>query len=186
VAAEKLVLDSLRNSRLAVTVIRPKFVYGPRCRQLLPFFKSIKQGWFVIVGKGQAFVHPTFISDLVDGLILAGEKGPQSTGKVYLIVGERYVTVNELVAVMRRYMRKGEASMHIPYSLGWAGAVLCEALAGVFRVSPPLTKSRVKFFNEHRAFTWEKAAQELGYRPSVSLEEGIAKTIQWYNENGWV
>jgi nucleoside-diphosphate-sugar epimerase len=184
VAAEKLVLDSHRNSRLAVTVIRPGFVYGPRCQHLLPFFKSLKQGWFVIVGKGEAFVHPIFISDLVDSLILAAEKSPESTGKTYLIVGERCVTVNELIAIIRRYMGKGGTGMHIPYSLGWAGAVLCEALAGIFRVSPPLTKSRVKFFNEHRAFTWEKAAQELSYRPSVTLEEGIPSTIKWYRDNG--
>jgi nucleoside-diphosphate-sugar epimerase len=29
-----------------------------------------------------------------------------------------------------------------------------------------------------------KAAQELGYKPSVPLEEGIARTIKWYRDNG--
>ena len=30
---------------------------------------------------------------------------------------------------------------------------------------------------------WSKAVRELGWKPEISLEEGIEKTLNWYKEN---
>lgn len=35
------------------------------------------------------------------------------------------------------------------------------------------------------AVNWSKINQELGWEPSVSLEEGLQKTINWYKHNAW-
>ncbi len=32
---------------------------------------------------------------------------------------------------------------------------------------------------------WTKLHTELGWEPSVTLEEGLEKTIQWYRDNEW-
>lgn len=43
---------------------------------------------------------------------------------------------------------------------------------------------------ELTAAGWEcsvdKIRRQLGFRPFVSLSEGIASTYQWYCEHGWV
>lgn len=35
------------------------------------------------------------------------------------------------------------------------------------------------------AVDWTKLHNELGWQPSVTLEEGLEKTIQWYRDNEW-
>lgn len=35
------------------------------------------------------------------------------------------------------------------------------------------------------AVDWSKINRELGWKPSVTLEEGLEKTITWYQENAW-
>lgn len=35
------------------------------------------------------------------------------------------------------------------------------------------------------AVDWSNIQAKLGWKPSVTLEEGIAKTIQWYKDNEW-
>lgn len=35
------------------------------------------------------------------------------------------------------------------------------------------------------AVDWSKLKDELGWKPSVSLEEGLQKTIYWYKQNEW-
>jgi dTDP-glucose 4,6-dehydratase len=32
---------------------------------------------------------------------------------------------------------------------------------------------------------WSKIENKLGWQPSVTLEEGLAKTVRWYQENEW-
>jgi nucleoside-diphosphate-sugar epimerase len=33
-------------------------------------------------------------------------------------------------------------------------------------------------------FSGEKAKRELGFRPSISLEDGIRRSIDWYEKRG--
>ena len=32
----------------------------------------------------------------------------------------------------------------------------------------------------------QPAIDELGYQPTVKLEQGVKETIQWYKEHGWL
>ncbi len=55
-----------------------------------------------------------------------------------------------------------------------------------FGIEPPLHKRRVRFFRNNRAFSIEKAKRVLGYRPQVTLEEGMGRTVAWYREHGYL
>ena len=65
-----------------------------------------------------------------------------------------------------------------------AAAVVCEAICRPLGIDPPLHKRRVEFFIKNRAFTCDKARTRLGYEPKVDLTEGLARTAQWYFEQG--
>ena len=52
------------------------------------------------------------------------------------------------------------------------------------RIEPPLYRRRVDFYTKSRAFDTTRARTELGYVPKVDLEEGLARTIAWYREQG--
>ena len=45
-------------------------------------------------------------------------------------------------------------------------------------------RRRVDFFTKSRAFSIDKAREQLGYRPAVDLETGLRRTADWYQEHG--
>jgi nucleoside-diphosphate-sugar epimerase len=55
-----------------------------------------------------------------------------------------------------------------------------------FGIEPPLHRRRVDFFTKSRAFDITRARTELGYAPSVSVQEGIERTLEWYRREGWI
>jgi len=53
-----------------------------------------------------------------------------------------------------------------------------------FGIEPPIYRRRVDFFTKSRAFSIAKAKDALGYRPEVSVEEGVRRTSEWYRSEG--
>ena len=54
------------------------------------------------------------------------------------------------------------------------------------RVAPPLFRRRVDWFRQVRAFSIDRAREELGYEPKVGIDEGLRRTGAWYKENGYL
>jgi nucleoside-diphosphate-sugar epimerase len=180
VEAEKLVLSYKK--KLEITIVRPGLVYGPRDQHVLKLFKAIKEKKYFILGNGKNFVHPTFIGDLTEGFILCLQN-PKSIGETYLIVGEKYVSMEEFVNLVTKNLGLNVTLRHVPI---WAANVLAglaEVGGKLFRFEPPLTFSRVKTLSDSRAYSYVKAAKQLGYNP-IPLENGLRKTIRWYIKNG--
>jgi nucleoside-diphosphate-sugar epimerase len=171
--------------RMPVTIIRPTGIYGPGDMRFLKLFQHIQNGTFRMIGKGTNFYHMTFIDDLTDGIVLAGEH-PQAVGETFTIGGDEYVTLQDLVDKIARVLNRPISSFHIPvmpvYLAGW----LCERLCKPFGIAPPLYRRRVDFFIKSRAFDISKAKNLLGYRPQIGLDEGLKRTAQWYREQGWI
>jgi nucleoside-diphosphate-sugar epimerase len=61
-----------------------------------------------------------------------------------------------------------------------------EKLGEILNFNPPLSRSRVKTFCGNRAFSTAKARTDLGYVPTVTIDEGIQRTANWYKQNGWL
>ena len=181
-AGERLALEHAGRG-LPVVVVRPVGIYGPGDTRFLKLFRGINRGRFVMIGTGEVLYHLTFIDDLVEGLVLAGTV-PAAVGEVFTIGGERYTTLNQLVALIARTLDRRVPRWRVPYAPVHVAAVVCEALCRRLGVNPPLYPRRVEFFEKDRAFDIGKARRVLGYEPRVGLEEGIRRTAEWYRSNG--
>ena len=71
---EKLALRFFEEHDFEGVVVRPVGIYGPGDTRFLKLFKFINNGRFRMIGKGDVLYHLTYVEDLVDGIILAGEK----------------------------------------------------------------------------------------------------------------
>jgi len=182
--AEKLILKYHHEQGLPVIIIRPEFVYGPGDMHVLGLFKAIQKKRFFIIGDGNSTLHPTYIDDLIHGLILCMDK-QRAIGEIYIIAGERLVTVKELADIIAEELNVSLSKIHIPIWLANMCASALEKIGKISKFDPPLTKSRVKFFTENRAFRISKANIELGYKP-IQLMTGIKQSIDWYKENGYL
>jgi nucleoside-diphosphate-sugar epimerase len=183
--AESLALELGRERGLAVVVVRPGAIYGPGETRLRKLFRAIARGRYAIVGTGRPFYHPVYIDDLVAGFLLALDRR-EGAGEAFILAGPRYVSQQELAALIARETGGRVLPFRIPaWPLLAAGAV-CEAVCVPLGIEPPLHRRRVEFWVKSRAFSIEKARRVLGYAPKVDLEEGVRRTVSAYREAGWL
>jgi nucleoside-diphosphate-sugar epimerase len=181
---ELLALEWFRSGRVAGSVVRPTGIYGPGDLRFLKLFRMIDRGRFRMLGSGEVLYHLTYVEDLAQGLRLAGER-EEALGEVFTIGGEGYLTLNQLVAKIAQALgRPIPQHAHIPVWPVWMAGLACELLCKPFGIEPPLYRRRVDFFTKSRAFDISKAKRLLGYRPQVSLEDGLRRTASWYREEG--
>jgi len=170
---------------MAVAVVRPGAIYGPGETRLLKLFKAIARGRYAVVGSGRAFYHPVYIDDLVQGYLLALDR-PQAAGEAFIIAGARYVSQDDLAALIARHTGGRVLPFHVPaWPLQLAG-MACEAVCVPLGIDPPIYRRRVDFWVKTRAFRIDKARTLLGYEPKVDLDEGIARTVAAYRQAGWL
>ena len=181
--AETLAREHGRAVGLDVAVVRPIGIYGPGDLRFLKMFRGIARGRFPMLGSGEVFYHLTFISDLVEGFILAATR-PEASGRTYIIAGPRYTTMNELAAMIAKELGVKPPWLRLPVWPFWVAGALCEAVCIPLRIEPPLYRRRVDFYTKSRAFDTTRARRELGYAPAVDLPEGIRRTAKWYREQG--
>ena len=166
-----------------VSIFRPAGIYGPGDMRLLKLFKTIHSGRFRMVGPGTVNFHMVYIDDLVDGIILCGEK-QEALGETFILCGPKYVALKDLVKLVADAVGVKPPRGHIPLAPVYAAALLCETLCIPLRIEPPLHRRRVGFFTKNRSFTYVKAENALGYVPKFSTADGVKSTAEWYFANG--
>jgi nucleoside-diphosphate-sugar epimerase len=137
------------------------------------------------VGSGRTFYHPVYIDDLVAGYVLALER-PEAVGQAFLIAGARYVSQDELAALIARHTGGRVLPFHIPAAPIQLLGDLVEAVCVPLGIEPLIHRRRVDFWTKSRAFSIEKARRLLGYSPQMDLDEGIRRTAAAYREAGWL
>ena len=166
------------------TIIRPEFVYGPGDMHVLGLFKAIARKRFLLIGSGASLLHPTYIDDLVGGIALC-TGNEKALGQTFLITGKEPVSVKNLALAIADELEVALPNVRIPIHVARLMAAFFEAAARLNACSDPiLTRARVKFFTENRAFTAEKARRQLGYLPQVDFREGVRRTVCWYRNQG--
>ncbi len=160
-------------------VVRPAGIYGPGDLRFLKLFSMVAKRRFIMFGSGDTLLHVVYIDDLVTGMILCGEH-PDAIGQTYILAGERYVSLNELVELVAQATDSTPPRRRLPLWPLMAAATMCEGLCRPFGLEPPLHRRRAAFFTKNRAFSIEKARREIGYAPQVDLETGLRRTAAWY------
>jgi len=177
---ERLALDCCRMKGLSVVVFRPVGIYGPGDKRFLKLFRYVKFGMF---GSGEVLYHLTYIDDLTDGILLTGTV-PGIEGHIFTLAGDRYTTLNELFRTIAEVLDVPPSTRHYPVWPVYAAGAMCEWVCKPFRVPPPIYRRRVDFFIKDRAFDIGKARSMLGYQPRIDLRTGIARTAEWYKQQG--
>jgi nucleoside-diphosphate-sugar epimerase len=178
--AERLAATVSKRLALPLTIARPGLVYGPGDLHLAGWFQAIRAGYYRVIGAGRNHLHPIFIDDAVRGLLLcAGAARPG--GRAFHLVGSRAVTMRELSEAIGRAVGRAVPPAHLPGPLAHAVGAAMEALP-VPRRMLPLTRSRVRFMLQNRAYDGARARDELGFVPQIDLDEGLARTVAWYRQ----
>jgi len=183
--AERVARNFMKRERIPVSIVRPSWVYGPGDTRTLKLFKTIKNRKFIMIGDGKTLIHPVYVEDVVQGLILcAFDK--KSEGQTYIIAGERSLPVSELVEAIGGYLNSSIPRGHLPLFLAKLFIIPFEVFYLPFSKRPPVSRRSLEFFGKYQSFSISKAKEELGYTPKTNLAKGLNMTIQWYRENNYL
>ncbi len=107
-------------------------------------------------------------------------------GETYLVADNEYLTIEELVNRIARIMNKEISTPHFPiWPLIMAGHVF-EKICTPLHITPPIFPRRVDWYRQNRAFDISKIRNELGYTPKIDLDQGLANTASWYQQEDYL
>ena len=178
---ELLALDMHSRGAIEVVIIRAPWFYGPNQppRQKL-FFEMIRVGKAPIVGNGENLRSMAHTENLAQGVLLAASVSAAS-GQTYWLADERPYSMNEIVDTIERLLETefGQKCAHKRMRLpGFASEVALAADAVLQRLGLYQQKIHVlSEMNKTIACSVEKAKRELGYRPTIALEDGMRRSL---------
>jgi len=177
----------IRNSEnLPITIIRPPTVYGPRDRDFYLFFRYAQKGWIPLLWNGDPLLSLVYVKDLVRAVFMALET-PETIGKVYFVSDRFPYAWSKIVETIASALQIRPLPIRIPISFLYLASLGAEGLSRIRKRNPLLTREKVREIREKYWICYPtKAQDDFGYKSLFSLEEGIAETLQWYLENGWL
>ncbi|MEK7707202.1 MAG: NAD(P)-dependent oxidoreductase [Verrucomicrobiota bacterium] len=177
-----------RADRIETVIIRAPWFYGPNQppRQTL-FFKMIRDGKAPIVGSGATLRSMAYVDNLCQGLILAAITD-RANGQVYWIADRKPYSMNEIIDTIERLLENefGHKCAHkrmrlpgVASEIAWLADKTLQAL-GLYNQKIHVLSE----MNKTIACSVARAERELGYRPTIELEEGMRRSLKWCAENG--
>lgn len=151
----------VRYNKLDGRMVRIFNTYGPRMapdgRVVIEFINAALQNKpFPVFGDGTQTRSFCYVSDLIDGIIAAMDKGDK--GEIYNLGNSNEFTLLQLAEIVRKV----------------TGSTSEVALVERLPSDDPL----------RRCPDIQKAKEKLGWEPKVELEEGLKKLIDWLKIHG--
>ena len=171
---------------LETVVIRPAPVYGPGDTRLVKLYKLASRDRVILLGDGRPHYHMIYIDDLVAAFRLAGSV-PGVSGEAFIIAGAELPSLEDVIRRIGRLTGHPDQKLvKLPAGPILLAGDLCERICRPLGISPPIYRRRIEFFVNNRAYDTTKARTKLGFSPQVSLDEGLARTLAWYRQQGLV
>lgn len=172
---------------LPITIVRPPAVYGPRDRDVLKFLQWMDRGLLPVVGPiDEPRVSLIHVRDLVRGIRVAA-RTDRAAGETYFLGSERPYSWAEIRDAATPALGREARLVRVPGLLVQAAGAVTELWGHLTGTHPPFNRDKARELRKAcTACTIDKARRELGFAPEVPLEEGLAATIRWYRDRGWI
>jgi nucleoside-diphosphate-sugar epimerase len=167
-----------------VLVIRPPVVFGAgNFANMYSLIRQIDSGRFVRVGTGDNVKSLVYVDNLVDATLLAWRR--DATGfEIVNVVDKPDLTSREIADIVFRAFGKRPPRVNIPLTLGIALGLPFDAVSLITGRRLSVSTARIrKYASDQTKFEADKLSY-LGFRAGVSLEEGLRRTVAWYQHEG--
>lgn len=178
-AAEELI----KKSDIPWVIVRAPVIYGPFQRTVLNrfFLNALNKKKIYLIGDGNNLRSLSFVDNLVGGLILLASNADLD-GKTYILSDNSSYTYNEIIKTASKVIGQRVEVVYLPNFLGdilWKIYRLMDNVSGLCF----LELYAIRKMQLQEAYDITKARKEIGYNPSITLEAGIGRTINWLRTN---
>jgi nucleoside-diphosphate-sugar epimerase len=183
-AGDLAVQRMIERDGLQAVIVRPGTFFGPGDR--LHFGRMadrLRAGRGVIVGSGDNALPFVYVTDVVQGLLLALDR-ERALGQAYNITNDRPLTQAQMLHAIANAIGAAPPRLRVPRPALYAVGYAAERIAALSHSArqPILTRLGVTLFGTDNRHSVEKAKRELGYRPWVALREGVPLAARWYRD----
>ncbi len=156
-------------------VVRPSWIWGNGDRALPQVIKAVKTGQFVWIDGGNYPYMTTHVMNVCHGAILAAERS--SGGQAYFLSDGDVVQFRDWIITLMQIAGVKVNNLSMPRWLAWNMAGLIEIVWRIakFKDEPPITRTMVRLIGQEVTFSDRKAREELGYRPIMTRDRGLAE-----------
>ncbi|KAF8917669.1 hypothetical protein CPB85DRAFT_1374149 [Mucidula mucida] len=172
--AEEAVLAANGKNGLRTVSIRPGGLFGAGDSELMAgCYDAVKRGMsHVQLGSNKNMFDRTYIGNVALGHVLAADKldDPSVADRV---AGEAFTITNDDPMLKKTVV--------IPKMLALFMASVMRFMAWIAgKRESTFTRNTVTFATSAMVFNCEKAKAILGYKPEVTVQEGIQLTMEWW------
>lgn len=181
--AEALIDKAFKEQDLQVITIRPRAIFGPYDRAILPrLLKAERNGVLPLVGTGQNLIDVTYVDNVVESLILASQAGSHCFGKKYNITNDDPQSLNTIINLLFQSLDRQVQFKYVPFVLA---KKIGQVLALLYRLpfihaEPRLTAYSAGVLALGQTLNIDAAKQDLGYKPIMTIAEGMQAFAKWY------
>ena len=187
--AERLV-RAADDDDVATVALRPHLIWGPGDHHLVPrIVAKARAGRLRRIGRRPKLVDSTYIDDAAEAHLRAADRlapGSSIAGKVYFISQGEPWPVWDLVDRILRAAGLPPVTRTISPALALLVGAACEGIARALRFEdePPMTRFLARELSSAHWFNIDAARRDLGYSPSVTIEEGMTRLEQSLRGSG--
>jgi nucleoside-diphosphate-sugar epimerase len=183
-AAEQAALA--KKDALKITIIRPPAIYGPRDREILAFFKSIKLGVLPLLGSPNSKLSMAYGPDCARACIRAIDVEVPS-GSIFAVDDGAVHTMAELIREAEAAVgKRAFLRIPLPRRIVEGAALMSEAYGRATNRAVMLTRDKCNELFDQWVCDSSSTQRELGWAPSVTFSQGVQRTVDWYREAGWL
>ncbi len=166
---------------LPVTIVRPATIYGPRGKDFTQEIATLlRQRLMAYVGGGHATGGFTYVDNVAHAMLDAAAS-PRTLGQAYNLADGTNATWCDYATLFAEQLGTKPPWIDLSFGAAMALARAFEAPHRILRLPgrPLLTRHAVLLLGRNQEFPATKAKDDFGFRPEVSLEEGIRRSVAW-------
>jgi nucleoside-diphosphate-sugar epimerase len=180
---DELVLEYSNKFGMPYVIVRPGEVFGPGKRKISGRVGIGTFGVFLHLG-GRGQIPLTYVENCAEAIVLAGIRRDVRS-LVFNIVDNDLPTSREFLRDYKRNVQKFR-SIFVPYGLTYLLCYLWEKYSAWSKGQvPPVFNRRQCIASWKRVrYSNVRVREELGWRPSVSMKEGLKRYFEYMKVTG--
>lgn len=179
--AEALVKSFNGPAGMTTVIVRPANVIGPGSVWVKDVAARFKSGLVPLMDQGQHSASLVYVSNLADGIILAGTV-EQAAGRIYHLRDDYDVTWKRYLTDLSAMVGK-KPSFSVPFRFAWNFGAIMEAILTPLNVRPPVTRLAAGVMGRDLDVDTARAKSELGWQTRVPYEQGMDEIHAWVRDN---